>query len=87
MRVRKQRMHAELTFLCTHNSRRSHMGQLWAADAACPVVLGDALRVPIRYEDPKVADGTPQEAAVYDERCLQIATEMLYLFSRVASQS
>jgi arsenate reductase len=57
------------------------------ADAACPVVLGAALRVPIRYKDPKVADGTPQEAAVYDERCLQIATEMLYLFSRVASQS
>ena len=163
---------AELTFICTHNSRRSHMGQLWAAtaaahfgidevrtysggteatafnlralaameragfviekprgdnpryrvtfdesgpviecfsktyddplnpaegfaavmtcseaDAACPVVLGAALRVPIRYKDPKVADGTPQEAAVYDERCLQIATEMLYLFSRVASQS
>ena len=57
------------------------------ADAACPVVLGAALRAPIRYEDPKVADGTPQEAAVYDERCLQIATEMLHLFSRVASQS
>jgi arsenate reductase len=163
---------AELTFICTHNSRRSHMGQLWAAvaaahfgidevrtysggteatafnlralaameragfviekpggdnpryqvrfdergpviecfsktyddpvnpaegfaavmmcseaDAACPVVLGAALRVSIRYKDPKVADGTPKEAAVYDERCLQIATEMLYLFSRVASQS
>jgi arsenate reductase len=163
---------AELTFICTHNSRRSHMGQLWAAaaaahfridevrtysggtevtafnlravtameragfvikkpggenpryqvrfdetgpaiecfsktyddpvnpaegfaavmtcseaDEACPVVSGAALRAPIRYEDPKVADGMPQEAAVYDERCLQIATEMLYLFSRVASQS
>jgi len=159
---------AELTFICTHNSRRSHMGQLWAAaaaahfgidgvrtysggteatafnpravaamekagfvidksgddnprylasfdegglviecfsktyddpvnptedfaaimtcseaDEACPVVLGAALRAPIWYEDPKVADGTPKEAAAYDERCLQIATEMLYLFSRV----
>jgi arsenate reductase len=160
---------ADLTFICTHNSRRSQMGQLWAAaaaaqfgidgvetysggteatafnpravsalekagfviekpagdnphytatfdkggpviecfsktyddrfnptegfaaimtcseaDEACPVVLGAALRAPIRYEDPKVADGTPDEVAVYDERCLQIATEMLYLFSRVA---
>jgi arsenate reductase len=160
---------AELTFICTHNSRRSQMGQLWAAaaaahfgidgihtysggteatvfnpravtamekagftiekpggenprylvsfdergpamecfsktyddpvnpnegfvaimtcadaDEACPVVSGAALRAPIRYDDPKVADGTPQEAAVYEERCLQIATEMLYLFSRVA---
>jgi len=159
----------ELTFICTHNSRRSQMGQLWAAaaaahfgidevltysggteatafnpravaamekagfviekpggdnprylvtfdesgpaiecfsktyddptnpaedfvaimtcadaDEACPVVSGAALRAPIRYDDPKVADGTPEEEAVYDERCLQIATEMLYLFSRVA---
>ena len=160
---------ADLTFICTHNSRRSHMGQLWAAaaaayfgidgvctysggteatafnpravtamekagfviekpggdnprylasfdeggpmlecfsktyddsfnpadgfaaimmcseaDEACPVVLGAVLRAPIWYEDPKVADGTPEEASAYDERCLQIATEMLYLFSRVA---
>ncbi len=160
---------AELVFICTHNSRRSQMGQLWAAaaaahfgiegihtysggteatafnphavmalekagfvveksdgdnphyvvtfdkggpviecfsktyddpfnpstdfaaimtcseaDEACPVVLGAELRAPIRYEDPKVADGTPIEAAAYDERCLQIATEMLYLFSRIA---
>lgn len=159
----------DLTFICTHNSRRSQMGQLWAAaaaahfgidevhthsggteatlfnpravaaleragfvienpdgdnphyfvtfveggpvqecfsktyddpfnpaegfaaimtcseaDAACPIVAGAALRVPIRYEDPKVADGTSDETAAYDERCLQIATEMLYLFSRVA---
>jgi arsenate reductase len=159
---------AELTFICTHNSRRSHMGQLWAAaaaahfgldrvrtysggteatafnpravaaldeagfiiespggdnphylvtydehgpvmecfskryddpfnpaegyaaimtcseaDEACPVVAGTTLRAPIRYEDPKVADGTPEEVVEYQERCLQIATEMLYLFSRV----
>jgi arsenate reductase len=53
------------------------------ADEACPVVLGAAIRAPIRYEDPKVADGTPSETAAYDERCQQIATEMLYLFSRV----
>ena len=25
---------ANLTFICTHNSRRSHMGQIWAAAAA-----------------------------------------------------
>ena len=159
---------AKLTFICTHNSRRSHMGQLWAATAAahygidgvrtysggtevtafnpravaamrragfmveepggdnpryrvthaeegpvmecfsktyddpfnpgeefaavmtcseadevCPVVFGADLRVPLRYEDPKIADGTPEEASRYDARSLQIATEMLYLFSRV----
>jgi len=164
----KHRAHqpAELTFVCTHNSRRSQMAQLWSAaaaahfgvesvfaysggteatafepralaalqragfeienpggdnprcrvayandgpvlecfsktyddpinpargfaaimtcseaDEACPVVHGAALRVPLRYEDPKMADGTPSETAAYDERCLQIATEMLYLFS------
>ena len=54
------------------------------ADEACPVVFGAALRAPIRYEDPKVSDGTPEESAIYDERCRQIGTEMLYLFSRVA---
>lgn len=159
---------SELTFICTHNSRRSQMGQLWAAvaaahfgvdgvrtysggteatafdrravaameragflvenpggdnpryqvsfdelgpilecfsktyddpsnpsegfaaimtcsdaDAACPVVRGAAFRAAIQYQDPKVADGTPRESAAYDERCLQIATEMLYVFSRV----
>ena len=53
------------------------------ADEACLVVAGAELRVPIRYDDPKAADGTPEETSAYDERCLQIATEMLYLFSRV----
>jgi len=162
---------ARLTFICTGNSRRSHMGQLWAAAAAryygidaletysggtepsafnprtvaalqragfevappseagdnphyrvtwsdaagsiesfskryddpsnpradfvavmtcseadqeCPLVPGAALRVSLPYDDPKVADDTPEEAARYDERSRQIATEMLYLFSRVA---
>lgn len=159
---------SELTFICTHNSRRSQMAQLWAvvaaahfgvdgvrtysggteatafnpravaamqragflvenpggdnpryqvsfddtgpvlecfskryddpanppegfaaimtcsdADEACPVVRGAALRAAIQYQDPKVADGTPRESAAYDERCMQIATEMLYVFSRV----
>src|SRR5689334_11300792 len=25
---------ADMTFICTHNSRRSHMSQIWAATAA-----------------------------------------------------
>ncbi|MBI1191771.1 MAG: protein-tyrosine-phosphatase [Bacteroidetes bacterium] len=29
----------QLTFICTHNSRRSHIGQLWAAAAAAHVGL------------------------------------------------
>ena len=53
------------------------------ADEACPLVLGAALRARLPYDDPKVADGTPDETLQYDARCMQIATEMLYLFSRV----
>ena len=160
---------ARLTFICTHNSRRSHMSQIWAAaaarhygvkgvevfsggteatafnpravaalqragfkieiaeegkntrfavrfqetgdslvchskvynsppnpqkdfcavltcsqaDKACPVVEGASVRVAVPFEDPKVADSTPAEVATYDERCGQIAREMLYIFSQV----
>ncbi len=160
---------ANLTFICTHNSRRSHMSQIWAASAAafydieegintysggteatafnpravaameragfkidnpggenpaykvtyaengpvmecfskkydhsfnadknfvaimtcseadqnCPFIPGASLRIPIPYVDPKESDGTDEEQAMYDERCKQIATEMLYLMSQV----
>jgi protein-tyrosine-phosphatase len=164
---------ARLTFICTGNSRRSHLGQLWAAAAAryygvdavetfsggtepsafnprtiaalqragftvekrddaadnphyavrwsdevapvdafskrydddanphddfvavmtctdadqeCPLVPGAALRVSLPYDDPKVADGTAEESARYDERSRQIATEMLYVFAKVAGR-
>jgi arsenate reductase len=161
---------AKLTFICTHNSRRSHLSQIWAqvaaeyyglvgvetfsggteatafnpravaamqrcglkiiaddpaatnprysvytsdsatpqvcfskaygdppnpskgycavmtcsqADNACPLVMGCHLRIPIRYEDPKVADDTGFEAQRYDERSAQICREMLYIMSLV----
>lgn len=53
------------------------------ADAHCPIVPGAGLRLAIPYEDPKAADGTPAESAVYDERCAQIAREMLFVCSQV----
>lgn len=53
------------------------------ADKNCPSVEGAAFRVAIPYEDPKVSDGSSQEAGVYDERVAQISREILYLFSRV----
>jgi arsenate reductase len=56
------------------------------ADQACPTVLGADARFSLHYEDPKSADGTPREAQAYDERCAQIATEMLYLMSRVSER-
>ncbi|WP_018621616.1 hypothetical protein [Spirosoma luteum] len=159
----------QLTYICTHNSRRSHFGQIWAAtaavyygvpnvktfsggtevsafneravaacsragfvikkvsegpnalyevqyasdtepikafskkyddatnpqrdfcavmtcsqaDAACPIVRGATTRVATPYDDPKAFDGKPEETAKYDERCKQIATETLYVFSKV----
>lgn len=53
------------------------------ADENCPFVPGADKRFSIPYIDPKESDGTPQEAATYDERCTQIATEMYYLMSQV----
>lgn len=159
----------ELNFICTHNSRRSHFGQIWAqvaaiyhglddiitysggteatafnpnavaaleragfqisrddevdnplyevsfsededplecfsktfdhpdnpdsdfaaimtcdhADENCPFVPGAEFRAAVTYRDPKEADGTPEEAQTYDERCHQIATEMFYLMANV----
>ncbi len=167
----KAREAAKLTVICTHNSRRSHIGQLWLAaaatyysveglttysggteatafnpsavaamrragfgitgdeteknpkyiaslgegleeitlfskkyddeanpqkgfaaimvcsdaDEACPFIPGAEKRFAIRYDDPKSSDGTPAEAATYDERCRQIGREMLFAM-RLASQ-
>jgi len=56
------------------------------ADKNCPIVEGSDLRSPITYDDPKLADDTPEETARYDERCREISREMLYLFSQVANE-
>lgn len=53
------------------------------ADENCPVIPGTENRIPIRYEDPKKFDGIPEEANRYDERSLQIASEMFYVFSKI----
>ena len=53
------------------------------ADQGCPTVFGCSHRIALRYEDPKVADNTPEEGARYAERCAQIAREMLFLFEQV----
>ncbi len=167
IRAQKDSAHpVELTFICTHNSRRSHLGQIWAAaaasfykvegvttysggteatafnpkavaameragfvidnpggnnpryrvhlvdgdeglicfskkyddianpqnhfaaimtcsqaDAECPFIPGAKFRLALPYNDPKEADGTPEETARYDDRCRQIGREMMYAFS------
>ncbi len=54
------------------------------AERACPVVPGATLRIALPYDDPKASDGTPGENAAYDERCAQVARELLFVFSLVA---
>jgi len=55
------------------------------ADGGCPFIAGAEKRIPITYEDPKVFDNTPQRAEKYNERSLQIATELFYIFSQIRS--
>lgn len=53
------------------------------ADETCPFIAGANIRIPLRYEDPKASDGTPQQTQVYWDRSVEIAREMFYAFSRV----
>lgn len=55
------------------------------ADQACPLVTGAARRISLPYDDPKIADDTPQESLAYDARCRQIAREMLFVFQQVGT--
>jgi arsenate reductase len=56
-----------------------------SADEGCPIVVGAEKRFPIRYEDPKVFDGTAQMDAIYVERSIEIASELFYVFSKIRS--
>src|SRR5690606_24309111 len=53
------------------------------ADGGCPFIAGAEKRIPITFEDPKMSDGSTGQAQVYTERSLQIAQEMLYVFSMI----
>lgn len=53
------------------------------ADENCPFIAGAEKRIPITFEDPKKYDGTPQQIEKYNERNLQIATELFYVFSKI----
>ncbi|WP_010135723.1 arsenate-mycothiol transferase ArsC [Ochrovirga pacifica] len=53
------------------------------ADGGCPFIAGAEVRVPITFEDPKAFDNTSQQAVKYEERSLQIATELKYIFSNI----
>jgi arsenate reductase (thioredoxin) len=53
------------------------------AEANCPYIAGVAFRIATTYKDPKAFDGTVLQDFKYSERCLQIATETLFVFSLV----
>lgn len=53
------------------------------ADGGCPFIAGAEKRIPITYDDPKVSDGTIEQSEVYQQRSIQIATEMMYIFSQI----
>jgi arsenate reductase (thioredoxin) len=53
------------------------------ADEACPFVAGAEKRFSLPFKDPKIADGTPEEATTYDTACRLIAMEIFYVFGQV----
>ena len=56
------------------------------ADEGCPFIPGAEKRIPIKYNDPKISDGTPEMNSVYAERSLEIAKEMGWVFSKLAEK-
>jgi arsenate reductase len=57
------------------------------ADENCPFIPGAEMRFPLRFEDPKAFDDSPQEEQMYTERSHQIGAELFYLFEKVAKPS
>jgi arsenate reductase len=55
------------------------------ADDGCPYIAGAEQRIAMTFEDPKVFDNTSQQAKKYNERSIQIATELFFVFSQIKS--
>ncbi|MFK7930683.1 MAG: protein-tyrosine-phosphatase [Myxococcota bacterium] len=55
------------------------------ADAACPIVEGADLRVGLPFIDPKLSDGTPEEAATYLAKSEEIGREIVWMMSMAAA--
>lgn len=53
------------------------------ADEGCPFILGAEKRIPITFDDPKEFDNSPMQSQKYEERSIQIAVEMYYVFSKI----
>src|SRR5690606_37970281 len=57
------------------------------ADEGCPFIAGAEKRIPITYDDPKISDGTTNQTEVYQQRSIEIATEMMYVFAQIKFNS
>ncbi len=55
-----------------------------SADEGCPFVAGSIKRYSLTYEDPKFSDGTNEEETVYLNKCIEIGSELKYVFQRLA---
>ena len=53
------------------------------ADENCPFIPGAEVRIPVRYADPKSADGTPDEQVQYLHTARTIASEMAWVCSNL----
>ncbi|MCB0570841.1 MAG: protein-tyrosine-phosphatase [Phaeodactylibacter sp.] len=52
------------------------------ADEACPFVPGAEERIALPFEDPKHADGSPEEQQAYDIACRLIAREFFFVMEQ-----
>lgn len=57
------------------------------ADEGCPFIAGAEKRIPVRYDDPKVFDGSILETEKYLERSNQMVIEMHYVFSQIKNNN
>ena len=57
------------------------------ANEACPFVPAAEARLSFTFEDPKISDGTPRELEKYQEKSKEIATDLLYVFSKAKELS
>ncbi|MBT8229512.1 MAG: protein-tyrosine-phosphatase [Bacteroidia bacterium] len=53
------------------------------AETNCPIVHGATQRFHLGYKDPKAYDGTVEESQRYDEKIIEIGTELYYVLSRL----
>ena len=56
-----------------------------SADEGCPFISGAEKRIPIRFEDPKVFDGTKKMDEKYLEKSREIGKELFYVFLKVSN--